>query len=189
MNKESMNVANKLTIGRVLAVPFFIATIIYYTPEREYLRVAGLAIFVIAILTDVIDGYIARKHHQKTIAGAILDPLADKFLLISAFIGLYFAEHLSGPFTIPISILLVVISRDVILLLGSTIIYLVNHKIDIVPTRWGKATTFFQVTAIIGVLLRIPIFPVIWYGVALVTIISGLDYIRNGIKVINADVR
>lgn len=184
-----MNIANKLTITRVLAVPFFIAATIYYVPEREYLRFSALAIFIFAIFTDVLDGYIARKHQQKTTAGAILDPLADKLLVISAFFCLYQAQHLAGSFRVPISILLIVVSRDVILLTGSAIIYLLNRKIDIVPTTWGKATTFFQVIAIIGVLLQVPIFPIIWYGVAFVTVVSGLGYIKNGVKVINAHAR
>ena len=69
-----LTLANKLTIGRILAVPFFIATVVYYTPERDYLRYVALGIFCLAILTDVIDGYVARTQNQKTVAGAILDP-------------------------------------------------------------------------------------------------------------------
>ena len=183
----NLTFANKLTIGRILSVPFFIASLMYYTPEHDYLRYCALGIFLIAIITDVIDGYVARVHHQKSTAGAILDPLADKFLLISAFVCLHTVKEITVyPFYVPIAVLLVVISRDVILLIGSTIIYLVNGKIDIVPTKWGKATTFFQVVAIVGILLRLPIFPVAWQAACFVTIISGLGYIRNGIKVLNA---
>ena len=86
------------------------------------------------------------------------------------------------------SILLIVISRDAILLTGSAVIYMVNSKIDIVPTKWGKATTFLQVVAIVGVFLRLPIFPIAWYAVAGITIISGLDYVRNGMKALNVNV-
>ncbi len=181
----SLNFANKLTIGRILAVPFFIASAIYYLPHRDYLRFVALGIFFLAIITDVIDGYVARRHHQKTTAGAILDPLADKFLLVSAFVCLFRLTSLAGPYQIPISILLIVLSRDAILLVGSMVIYLVNGQIDIVPTLWGKTTTFFQVVAITSIFLRLPVFPLIWYGVAFFTIISGLDYIRNGMKVLN----
>jgi phosphatidylglycerophosphate synthase len=78
------------------------------------------------------------------------------------------------------------LSRDIILLVGSMVIYLVRGKIDIVPSAWGKTTTFFQVTAITAVFLRLPIFPYIWYAVAVFTVISGLDYIKNGMKVLNA---
>ncbi len=182
-----MTLANKLTIGRILAVPFFIAALVYYTPEYDYLRHCALWIFLVAIVTDVIDGYVARKHHQKTVAGAILDPLADKLLVISAFVCLYFVPGVAtGLFLVPKAVLIIVISRDVILLVGSAIIYLVNGSIDVVPTKWGKATTFFQVTSIAAILLQIPIFPAFWYGMYFVTIISGLGYIKNGVKAINA---
>ncbi|MDD3375634.1 MAG: CDP-alcohol phosphatidyltransferase family protein [Candidatus Omnitrophica bacterium] len=183
----SLTFANKLTIGRILSVPFFIACLMYYTLEHDYLRYCALGIFLLAIVTDVVDGYVARVHHQKTTAGAILDPLADKFLLISAFICLHVVKEITVyPSYVPMAVLIVVISRDVILLLGSTIIYLVHGKIDIIPTKWGKATTFFQVVSIVGILLRLPIFPMAWYIVCFVTISSGLGYIRNGVKVLNA---
>ena len=118
-----LTLANKLTIGRILAVPFFIASVIYYTPERDYLRYVALGIFCLAILTDVIDGYVARTQNQKTVSGAILDPLADKFLLISAFVCLYQVKELALPQSIPLSILLVVISRDAILIFGGVTTY------------------------------------------------------------------
>ena len=81
--------ANKVTVGRILLVPFFIATVLYLSDSRPNLRYIALGLFLLAVISDVIDGYIARTHHQKTKAGAILDPLADKILLISAFICLY----------------------------------------------------------------------------------------------------
>ena len=143
--------ANKLTLGRILSVPFFIAALVYYIPERDYLRYAALIIFLLAIITDVIDGYVARRHHQKTKAGAILDPLADKFLLLSAFICLYRIKDIGAPFYVPLAVLFIVLSRDAILLVGSMIIYIVNDGIDIIPTKWGKSTTFFQVVSIVGI--------------------------------------
>ena len=176
------------TIGRILAVPFFIATVLYYSPERDYLRYVALGIFLFAVISDVIDGYIARTRNQKTIAGAILDPLADKMLLISAFIclykiGVYFDPHLH----LPVWLVVAVISRDVILLLGAMIIHLVQGKLIIDPTRWGKATTFFQVFCIIGALLQWPFVAVLWYVTLTLTVISGLGYIREGIKTLNAN--
>ncbi len=180
--------ANKITIVRIVAVPFFIATLLYYAPERDHLRYVALGIFLFAVISDVIDGYIARTRNQKTIAGAILDPLADKLLLISAFIclsmiGVYFDPALR----LPVWLVVAVISRDVILLLGSMIIHLVQGKLIIDPTRWGKATTFFQVCCIIGMLLQWPFSPVIWYITVILTAISGLDYIYGGIKTLNAN--
>ena len=184
-----LTLANKLTIGRILAVPFFVASIVYYAPEHSYLRYVALGIFCLAILTDVIDGYVARTQHQKTTAGAILDPLADKILLISAFTCLYQVKELALPYSVPLSILFVVISRDVILIIGAVTIYLVNHGIDIKATVWGKMSTLFQVVAIVSIFVRLDIFPAIWYVVAFFTVVSGLDYLRSGVKILNASSR
>lgn len=182
----ALTFANKLTIVRILFVPFFIVALAYYLPEREYLRYVALGIFFLAVLTDVIDGYVARTRHQKTKAGAILDPLADKLLIISAFICIYKVGSVLGRFQFPFWLMLSVISRDIILLAGSAIIYMVHGELTIEPTRWGKLTTFFQILCIFAVLLQFPLSIYVWYLAVVLTIISGTDYIRTGIKVLNA---
>lgn len=180
--------ANKITICRIVLVPFFIAVLLYYSPDRDYLRFAALGIFLFAVVSDVIDGYIARTRHQKTKAGAILDPLADKLLLISAFLCLYKIGVYFETVRFPIWLVVAVISRDVILLLGATIIFIVKGGDLIVdPTRWGKGTTFFQILSVLGVLGQWP-FPLtwpIWAMTLVLTVISGVDYIRHGIKILN----
>ena len=177
--------ANKVTFGRILIVPFFIATVLYYSPLREPLRYVALAVFLLAVVSDVIDGYIARTRRQKTKAGSMLDPLADKLLLISAFICLTIKSEAFGAVQFPLWLVVAVISRDVILLLGSMIIHLVAGELAIAPTRWGKATTFFQVFCIVGILLQWELSIAIWYGTAVLTVISGWGYIRAGIKILN----
>ena len=181
----TLTFANKVTVGRILVVPLFISVIIYYSTEREYLRYLALGIFLVAVVSDVIDGYIARTHHQKTKAGAILDPLADKLLLISAFISLTMKGDICPVVKFPLWLIVAVISRDVILLLGAMIIHLFQGNLTITPTRWGKATTFFQIFCIIGILLQWKVSVVIWCITAVLTVISGLGYIRNGIKILN----
>lgn len=181
----TLSFANKVTICRILAVPFFIVTVVYYSPEHEYLRYVALGIFLLAVISDIIDGYIARTRHQKTKAGAILDPLADKLLLISAFISLYCIGNAWGPIQFPLWLVLAVISRDVILLLGAMIIYVVHGNLDIVPTRWGKTATFFQILCVLGVLVQVDISFFVWDITIILTFISGVGYIRKGIKVLN----
>ncbi len=183
--------ANKVTIGRILAVPFFIAAVLYYSPERDYLRYVALGVFLFAVISDVIDGYIARTRNQKTQAGAILDPLADKILIISAFLCLYkIGTYFPGPGGVqfPIWLVVAVISRDVILLLGSMIIHLVRGEFNVNPTKWGKVTTFFQVFCVLGILLQWSFSAAIWYVTVVFTVISGLGYIRKGIKILNENV-
>ena len=182
----ALTFANKVTIGRILIVPFFIATVLYYSPDRDYLRLVALGIFLVGVISDVIDGYVARTRKQKTKAGAILDPLADKFLLMSAFYCLYFISQQFMVLKLPLWLVLAVISRDIILLLGSMIIQLISGNLVIAPTKWGKATTFFQVFCIIGILLQIEASSVLWYLTVLLTVISAFGYIYDGVKTLNA---
>ena len=181
-----LTLANRLTIGRLLLVPVFIVTVLYYSPDKDYLRFIALGIFLVAVILDVLDGYVARKFNQETKAGAILDPLADKILLISAYICLYKIGILFDTVRFPIWLVVAVISRDVILLLGFTVIRLFNGDIGINPTVWGKATVFFQVLAVIGILMQWKIFSFSWCVILLLVIVSGTDYILKGVKELNS---
>lgn len=183
----SLTLATKVTIGRILLVPFFISTVLYMSPEpeRQYLRWVALILFSIAVISDVIDGYIARVHHQKSKAGAILDPLADKILLISAFICLYIQRGSFEEFAFPLWFVVAIISRDVILLIGAMIIQLVTGKLDIEANRSGKTTAFLQVVCVLGMLLQWSFTQVFWYAALVATVVSGVIYIKEGIKFIN----
>ncbi len=178
--------ANKVTVGRILIVPFFIATVLYLSPERPYLRFVALGLFLTAVISDVIDGYIARTRQQKTLAGAILDPLADKILLISAFICLYIQRGEFGDLNFPLWFVVAIISRDVILLLGSMIIQLTTGELKIEANRLGKTTAFLQIVCILGILVQWHFTFVFWYLTVAITILSGVIYIKEGIKIINA---
>ena len=180
--------ANKVTVGRILLVPFFIATVLYLSPQHAYLRWVALGLFLIAVISDIIDGYIARVHHQKTPAGAILDPLADKILLISAFICLYIKQAQFPDIHFPLWFVVAIISRDVILLLGAMIIQLTTGTLDIEANRWGKITAFFQIVCVLGILLQLKFTVVFWYFTLAATIVSGIIYIKKGIGVINGNV-
>ncbi len=181
----ALTFANKITIVRILAVPFFIITLLYYTPQHDYMRLVALGIFLFAVISDIIDGYIARTRDQKTKAGAILDPLADKLLLISAFICLYLTGPLLGAVQFPTWLVVAVISRDVVLLLGGLIILQVRGDIILKPTIWGKASTFFQIFCVFGIFLEWSFSPLLWWTTLILAAISGVDYIREGIKILN----
>jgi cardiolipin synthase (CMP-forming) len=177
--------ANKITIVRLFVVPFFISTMLSYSPSQEYLRYIALWIFLFAVITDVIDGYVARTRHEKTKAGAILDPLADKFLLISAFFCLYKISIDFHTISFPVWLVVFVISRDLILLLGALIIYIVRGDLNLEPTLWGKASTFFQIICVLVMLLQWPVNIYLWVVTLFFTLTSGADYIYKGIKIIN----
>ena len=181
-----MSFANKITIFRILSVPFLITAFVYYAPHKDYLRYVALGIFVLAVISDVIDGYIARVKKQKTKAGAILDPLADKILLITAFIFLYRISNLYFDIKLPLWIVLIVIFRDAILLIGGAIIILSNQENKIDPTWIGKTSTLFQTLTIICLLLKLDLSYYIWNIAIVFTSISGIDYLRKGIVMFNA---
>ena len=153
-----MTFANKITLFRIISIPFFAASLIFYSPEKSFLKFVALGIFLLAIVSDVVDGYIARMQRQKTKAGAILDPLADKALLITAFIFVYRISKAYFTICLPLWVLLIVISRDIIILVGSAILLSTHQSVQIAPTWWGKLTTFFQMMTIISVILELPFF-------------------------------
>lgn len=180
----SLNFANKVSIFRILTVPFFVASLLYYNPQRDFLRFIALGIFLLAVISDAIDGYIARKAKQRTEVGAILDPLADKLLLLSAFFCLSLIHALPKDLRLPVWVLMIFISRDVIILLGCIIIYIVRGYLNIFPTVWGKLTTLFQTATIISFLLQIKSSVLFWILAVISTVISGIDYIRRGFKIL-----
>ncbi|HLF17670.1 MAG TPA: CDP-alcohol phosphatidyltransferase family protein [Candidatus Omnitrophota bacterium] len=174
--------ANKITIFRILCVPAFIVTVLYYSSLNVYLKTVALAIFLFATLSDVVDGYIARKFHQSTKMGALLDPLADKLLLMSAFACLFIKRAEFGVVQLPFWLLVVVMSRDIILLAGSVILHITNSQMKIEPTLAGKLTTFFQVLAILGIFFQWSWSFYLWAIVLVLAIATTVDYIKRNIQ-------
>lgn len=148
------------------------------------MRFVALGIFILGVISDAVDGYVARKAKLQSKAGLILDPLGDKLLLMGAFIFLSPLSRLTIEF--PLWVSLIVISRDVIILLGTLVIYMVKQKIDIHPTRWGKLTTIFQMLSVISVLLQFKFSYCFWVIAVFFTIVSGSDYIMRGFKILYA---
>ncbi len=179
-----MNFANKISTFRILSVPFFLATLIYYSAQRDYLRFVALGIFILGVISDAVDGYIARKSKQQSRAGLVLDPLGDKLLLMTAFICLALIDKF--PLRFPLWVVLIVISRDIIILLGALVIYIVKQNIIVFPTRWGKITTALQMAAVVVVLGQWKFSYVFWWLAAFFTVISGIDYVMRGFKILYA---
>ncbi|MDD5431800.1 MAG: CDP-alcohol phosphatidyltransferase family protein [Candidatus Omnitrophica bacterium] len=182
-----MNIANKISTFRILTVPFFISSLVYYKyPEKDYLRFVALGIFILGVISDAVDGYIARKAKQISKAGMVLDPLGDKLLLMSAFIMCYMVTDFPSGIKFPLWVTIIVISRDVIILMGAVVIYMVKQTINIFPTKWGKLTTAFQMLSVIAVLLQYKYSLVLWNAALFFTILSGIDYIMRGFKTLYA---
>ena len=183
-----MNTANKISIFRLLLIPLWIGLVSYYGPEKEFLRYLALCVFLVAIFSDMLDGYVARRYNQVSPEGILLDPLADKLLLMSCFFSLYFLKSLTPQVGLPLWALLVLISRDIILLLGGGLILLMGEsRLKIRPTWWGKITTFSQACVVVSFLLQWKGTPTILVASVALTIISGMDYITKGMEVLGSD--
>lgn len=185
-----MTVPNVLTILRILFIPLFLNMLIYgYYPW-------AFGVFVVVAATDALDGLIARASNQHSRLGEYLDPMADKALLAAAFIELAILKAIPGWVTVT------VVSRDLILILGTLIMHLTQSRFDISPTLIGKGTTVAQVLFIIlvlflsvledgstGVLLRYAsvVDPLLLVTMGL-TILSGLHYLYRGVRLMNAPV-
>lgn len=178
-----MNFANKISTFRIISVPFLIASLIYYSPQRPYLRFIALGIFILGVISDAVDGYVARKTKQQSKAGLVLDPLGDKLLLMSAFICLSLDKF---DLRFPLWVTFIVLSRDVLILLGAVVIYIVKQEINVHPTKWGKLTTIFQMLSVIIVILQFNYAFIFWWIAVFFTIFSGVDYIMRGFKILYA---
>ena len=185
----SVSLANKITFLRILLVPVFIIALLYYSPERDFLRLVALGIFVLASLSDVADGYLARSRNERTPLGMILDPLADKVLLISSFVCLTRMGAGYWEFRIPPWLAVAAISRDVILIVGSSLLIVQQGHLGMEATRWGKFSTLSQVVTIIGVLMQWNWTRFLWPVVIFVGGVSAFDYLRKGARLLNSGMR
>jgi cardiolipin synthase len=176
-----MTIPNMITILRVILVPIFI---IYMINNRT---LASLVIFSIASFSDALDGFFARVFHQQSNLGAHLDPLVDKIFLNTAFLILAIFKM------IPSWLAVLIISRDVIILLGVLVLYLTHYPVKIHPLILSKATTCMQVATVFIVLsngyIHIQFLnPYAFWLAGLLTIASGLQYIRIGLIILNQGV-
>ncbi len=174
-----MNLPNILTLIRVLLIPLFVILII----NKAFSW--ALVTFAVAGFTDAIDGLIARLTHQRTELGAYLDPIADKLLLSSAFVTLAIIELIPSWLTV------LVVTRDVIILIGFLMFFLTNRRPTMAPSLVSKVTTFFQISLVLLFLLseyysisRL-VYNVAMYGVIVFTILSGAHYIFLGARILN----
>ena len=184
MTAQIFTLANQLTLLRMLLIPAFVLLVVY-----GYFGWA-LTVFIVAGVTDALDGLIARLAHQKTDLGAWLDPAADKLLLVTAFVVLTL-PNLGLVNRIPIWLTILVISRDVGIVLTVAIVSLALGPRTFKPSRLGKAATaFFIVTCVIVMYFNYlgttsPVVEAcIWISLA-VTLASGIDYVFRVAKIIN----
>ena len=169
-----MNLPNKLTIMRVILIPFFVFFLLspYFPAYGNYIAVA---IFIVASLTDMLDGKIARKYNLVTNFGKFMDPLADKLLVCSAMICLIELDRLAAW------IVIVIIAREFII--SGFRLVASDNVVVIAASYWGKFKTTFQMLMVIVLILDIqmPFFQilgtVLTYVALILTVVSLIDYI------------
>ena len=175
-----MNLPNKLTTLRVIMIPFFVFFLLWRNGENRTFRMIALALFIIASLTDLLDGKIARKYNLVTNFGKFMDPLADKLLVCSALICLIELNAL------PAWMVIVIISREFIIsgfrLIAS------DNGVVIAASYWGKFKTTFQMVSVVLLILDIPALAFVtticvWIAL-LLTIVSLVDYIYKNHKIL-----
>ena len=175
-SQPRLTIPNIITLARILLTPLFIILLI----QKRYHQ--ALWIFVLAGISDMVDGLIARRWQQKSPLGAFLDPLADKLLMCSSFVTLSI-YHLIPPW-----LTVIVISRDVVLVLGVMLFKMVNFPVIVRPSLAGKLSTATQVATVLLVLLAkywtiSPVSLKAWFWLTgALTTISGIHYILHALR-------
>jgi CDP-diacylglycerol--glycerol-3-phosphate 3-phosphatidyltransferase len=183
-----MTTANKITIMRMLLVPFFVVEVLYYGQDgNELHRWLAILCFAVAAVFDGVDGYIARQYNQRSELGAILDPLADKLLLVSGIVTLSF-DHQPHLGKVPLWLTGTILGRDTLILVGMLVIQFMVGKVKVMPRIIGKVATVLQMVVVLWILLKWDLrWLLVWtVGAAVCTGISGLLYVWDGSRQLSA---
>lgn len=180
-----MTLANRITLFRLALIPVFCLLVFCYTESRDYLRFAALGIYLLAAISDGIDGYIARHWDQQTQLGVRLDPMADKLLVN---LGLVFlAANDALLYNIPRWFPVFVLTRDVSIVVVAYAIHRKKGTVHVQPSMLGKVTTVVQFATIVAVLLQWPQVPYFMWATVLLTFASGMGYLQAAIQQIRAE--
>jgi cardiolipin synthase (CMP-forming) len=194
MSSRIITLPNLLTIFRMVLIPVFVSMLFY----QKF--VWALVIFVVAGITDGLDGLLARRFHQQSQLGRILDPIADKLMLVTSFVVLsmrgVFPTPLPRHLPIPFWVTITVISRDVFILIGAAAINMMTGFRAFRPSWLGKVSTVVQIVAVAAVILAAEVrvgagyyLPTIYASVFALTVLSGVHYVFFVSRLMNEDRR
>jgi cardiolipin synthase len=178
-----MTLANQITLVRILLIPVFVVFAVYYSASvregvpEEWLRWCAVVVFVIAAISDGLDGWIARRFNQRSALGVVLDPIADKGLLLTAIITLSLFPWTVG---LPLWFPVLVIARDIVILVGCGLLKFFTGHIEVRPSMLGKVATALQMATVAWVLLQIPDERWVVWAAGLFTLLSGIGYMWRG---------
>lgn len=196
---KAVTTANKITVVRILMIPLFVTFAIYYGESiqrgapLEWQRFTAIIIFLVAAASDGLDGYVARRYKQRSALGTILDPIADKGLLLSGIITLSISNWSQsdpdyGKF--PIWFPVLVITRDAVIVIGAAILhFFIGNKMKVKPSWTGKVATVCQMCAIAWVMLQLRFLPLpfVVSVAGAFTLISGVIYVLDGVRQLQAE--
>lgn len=178
-----MTFANQITLVRILLIPVFVVFSVYYAESlhgggaEEWLRWCAVGAFVLAAGSDAIDGWVARRFNQRSALGVVLDPIADKGLLLTAIITLsLFPWSVSLPLWFPV----LVVARDMVIITGCILLKFFTGDVEVRPSMLGKIATALQMAAVAWVLLQIPQERWVVLSAGLFTLLSGIGYVWRG---------
>jgi len=174
--RETFTVANAITVGRLCLVPVFVLLV------RAGNRQAAFIVFIIMAMGDAADGIIARLRHEESYLGAVLDPAADKLLLLSSYLVLSASRITFGP-GVPEWLMLLVIGRDIYIVTGAASIKLLTNTLRVTPSFLGKTSTFAQMSTVILVLsgfAQAETLQVAFIITGFLTLASGIEYTLIG---------
>ncbi len=176
LKTRTMTLASKITVLRIVAIPFFVIALL------QHAILWAQIIFCLSVFSDALDGAIARLRRERTPLGAFLDPLADKLLLVVTYIVF------SSLGWIPLWVFVAVLSRDLLIILGWTVVYILTHNSKIEPRPLGKMTTALQMAVAVARLFVVadPLYSALLYLMIMATVMSALDYVWIGNKRLGA---
>jgi cardiolipin synthase len=169
---RQMTLANKITVLRILAIPLLVIALIENSlPWARW-------IFIFSIFSDALDGALARLRRERSTLGSFLDPLADKLLLLATFMTFTYLGW------VPVWVFVAIVSRDLLIILGWSVVYILTGNSKIEPRPLGKITTVAQMMVALAKLLDIgaPLYPFLLHGMIAFTILSAFDYVWIGNK-------
>jgi cardiolipin synthase len=192
MSSRILTVPNMLTVFRMVLIPVFV-TLLFY--QRFSL---ALAVFILAGFTDGLDGLLARRFGQQSQLGTVLDPIADKLMLVTAFIVLsmrsIFPQPLPNHLPVPFWVTVAVISRDVFIIVGAAAINMMTGFRGFRPSWLGKLNTTVQIAGIAAIMFAASVphytgyyLPTVYAAVFTLAVLSGLHYIFFASKLMNED--
>lgn len=191
---------NRITLGRLLLIgPFVVCLLNLNEPGRAWLRWISVGVFGLMAISDMVDGYLARRLEDESPLGRFLDPLADKLLITAAVLflgirGLENTEAVGGePLVLPDWAVVAAIGKDLVVCLGFVVVYFATGRVFIEARRPGKVCTTIQLVMVLAMLVsfdlprfldRVP--EILWFAATAFAILATLDYVIVGVRFVAA---